>query len=158
MTNWMTWLVLAGVLVILEVFSGTFYLLMVAIGFGAGGLAAWLGASDTWQVVVAALVGVGATTALRKSKFGKTRKTDAARDPNVNLDIGQILSIDEWKNNEGQQYVARVTYRGAMWDVELQHNADPRPGLFAIREIQGSRLIVANNTVHANTITTITGD
>lgn len=148
MTNWMTWLVLAGVLVILEVFSGTFYLLMVAIGFGAGGLAAWLGASDTWQVVAAAVVGITATYALRKSKFGKIQKTDAARDPSVNLDIGQTLGIDDWKNNEGGQYVARVMYRGAMWDVELEHSADPRPGLFTIREIQGSRLIVANNTLH----------
>jgi membrane protein implicated in regulation of membrane protease activity len=148
MTHWMTWLVPAGFLVILEVFSGTFYLLMVAIGFGAGGLAAWLGASDTWQVVAAAVVGVAATYALRNSKYGKIHKTDAARDPNVNLDIGQILSIDEWKNNENQQYVARVMYRGAMWDVELEHSAEPRPGLFVIREIQGSRLIVAQNTRH----------
>ena len=148
MANWMNWLVPAGVLIILEVFSGTFYLLMVAIGFGAGGLAAWMGASDISQVVAAAVVGIVATYALRKSKFGKARKTDATRDPNVNLDIGQILSIDEWKNKEGEQYVARVMYRGAMWDVELEQHADPRPGLFAIREIQGSRLIVTNNALH----------
>jgi membrane protein implicated in regulation of membrane protease activity len=145
----MTWLAPAGVLVILEIFSGTFYLLMVAVGFAAGGLAAWLGAGDAAQVVAAAAVALAATYILRKSKFGKIHKTDAARDPNVNLDIGQILSIDEWKNNEGQQYVARVTYRGAMWDVELEQHADPRPGLFTIREIRGSHLIVANHALHA---------
>lgn len=145
----MTWLVLAGVLVILEVFSGTFYLLMVAVGLAAGGLADWLGAGEVAQVMVAAAVGIAATVVLRKSKFGKIHKTDAARDPNVNLDIGQILSIDEWTNNEGQQYIARVMYRGAMWDVELEKHADPRPGLFAIREIRGSHLIVANNALYA---------
>ena len=149
MTNWMTWLVLAGVLVILEIFSGTFYLLMIAIGMAAGALLAWFGVGDTAQVIVAAIVAVIATYLLRKSKYGKIQTTDAARDPNVNMDIGQILSIDEWKNEQGEQYVARVTYRGAMWDVELEENADPRPGLFKIREIRGSCLIVANNALHA---------
>jgi membrane protein implicated in regulation of membrane protease activity len=148
MTNWVMWLVQAGILVILELFTGTFYLLMIAIGFGAGGLTAWLGASSALQVLVAAVVALIATFALRKSKFGRTQQTDAARDPNVNLDIGQILMIDDWKNNEGRHYVARVMYRGAMWDVDLEENAEPKPGLFTIREIQGSRLIVANSALH----------
>ena len=40
MADWIMWLVAAGVLVALELFSGTFYLLMVAIGALAGGLQA----------------------------------------------------------------------------------------------------------------------
>lgn len=32
MDDWMTWFVLAGVLVVLELFTGTFYLLMIAVG------------------------------------------------------------------------------------------------------------------------------
>jgi len=148
MANWMSWLVPAGLLVIMEIFSGTFYLLMVAIGFAAGALMAWLGFAEITQVIVAAVVGLAATYALRKSKYGKPHRTDAARDPNVNLDIGQIVRIDDWQNIEGQQYVARVMYRGAMWDVDLEQNADPVPGLFTIREIRGSRLIVGNSALH----------
>jgi len=148
MTNLMTWLVPAGILVILELSSGTFYLLMVAIGFAAGGLTAWLGFDISSQILVAAAVALVATYILRRSKYGKSETTDAARDPNVNLDIGQILKIDEWKNNEGQQYVARVMYRGAMWDVVLEENGDPKPGLFTICEMQGSRLIVTNSALH----------
>jgi membrane protein implicated in regulation of membrane protease activity len=149
MTIWMTWLVLAGVLVILEIFTGTFYLLMIAIGMAAGALLAWFGADDTIQVIVAAAMALLATYLLRKSKYGKIQRNDAARDPNVNMDIGQVLTIDEWKNDQGEQYVARVMYRGAKWDVELEQHADPRPGLFKIREIRGSRLIVTNNALHA---------
>jgi len=146
----MTWLVLAGILVILEIFSGTFYLLMIAIGMAAGALLAWFGAGDTVQVILAAAVALAATYLLRKSKYGRIqRNDDAARDPNVNMDIGQILSIDEWKNEQGEQFVARVMYRGAKWDVELEEHADPRPGLFKISEIRGSRLIVVNNVLHA---------
>ena len=150
MTNWMTWLVLAGILVILEIFSGTFYLLMIAIGLAAGGLLAWFGVGDSAQVVAAAVVALVATFLLRKSKYGKMQqKDDAARDPNVNMDIGQVVNVDEWKNEQGEQYLARVMYRGAMWDVELEEHADPRPGLFKISEIRGSRLIVTNHALHA---------
>ena len=147
MTDWINWLVLAGAVVILEIFSGTFYLLMIAIGLAAGGLAAWLGAGNALQFGVAAVVGVIATYALRHSRFGKIHRPNAARDPNVNMDIGQTIGIGEW-NSAGGKPTARAIYRGAMWDVELEHGATAEPGLFIIREMRGSRLIVAGTASH----------
>lgn len=144
MTDWIIWLIAASVLVILEMFSGTFYLLMLGFGMVAGGLAALAGLSNALQLVVAAIVGVIATFLLRHSGLGKFNKTDAARDPNVNLDIGQTLAIDEWKSGHGARVMARVPYRGAMWDAELAPGETARPGMFVIREIQGSRLIVSS--------------
>ena len=140
MADWMNWLVAAGVLVVLELFTGTFYLLMIAIGLGFGALAALAGASGPVQTIAAALVGVVATGLLHKSRLGRPSKTDAARDHNVNLDIGQRVTVAAW--NEGK---ARVMYRGAMWDVELGQGAHPEAGDFRIVEVQGSRLIVANS-------------
>ena len=148
MTEWMIWFVLAGVMVILEMFTSTFYLLMIATGLAAGGLAALTGATTALQFILAAVFGICATYVLRRSKLGKFHKGDAARDPNVNLDIGQALPIDQWNSGPGGITTARVMYRGAMWDVQLAHGADAKPGLFIIREIQGSRLIVANS--HSN--------
>ena len=136
MTAWMVWLALAGMLVILEMFSGTFYLLMIALGMVAGALAAWLGLSAEVQILLAALVGAAAALAVRRRR---PRKTDSARDPNINLDIGQSLHVSHW--HEG---TARVMYRGALWDVELAHGAHARTGQFVIREVRGSRLIVSN--------------
>ncbi|HEX8885835.1 MAG TPA: NfeD family protein [Noviherbaspirillum sp.] len=136
MTAWMVWLALAGMLVILEMFSGTFYLLMIALGMVAGALAAWLGLSAEIQILLAALVGAAAALALRRRR---PRKSDAARDPNINLDIGQSLHVSHW--HEG---TARAMYRGALWDVELAHGAHARTGQFVIREVRGSRLIVSN--------------
>lgn len=136
MTAWMVWLALAGMLVILEMFSATFYLLMIALGMVAGALAALLGLAAELQILLAALVGAGAALALRRRR---PRKTDAARDPNINLDIGQSLHVSHW--HEG---TARAMYRGALWDVELAHGAHPRTGQFVIREVRGSRLIVSN--------------
>ncbi|MFL6717818.1 MAG: NfeD family protein, partial [Burkholderiaceae bacterium] len=133
---WMVWLALAGILVILEMFSGTFYLLMIALGMVAGALAAWLNLSAEVQILLAALVGAMAALGLRRRR---PRRTDSARDPNINLDIGQSLHVSHW--HEG---AARAMYRGALWDVELAHGAQARAGQFVIREVRGSRLIVSN--------------
>jgi membrane protein implicated in regulation of membrane protease activity len=137
MADWINWLVAAGVLVVLELFTGTFYLLMIAIGLAFGALAAWLGMSGAVQTIVAAAVGVLATGLLHRSRFGRPVRGDAARDPNVNIDIGQRVDVAEWHGGK-----ARVMYRGALWDVELGQGAIAEAGVFKIVEIQGSRLIV----------------
>jgi membrane protein implicated in regulation of membrane protease activity len=140
MADWSYWLAAAGVTVIFELFTGTFYLLMIAIGLGAGVLVALLGFGLATQTLTAAVIGVAATVLLRRSRFGKlvAARSDAGRDPNVNLDIGQTVNVPAWQDG-----AARVMYRGALWDVELQPGATPAPGQYTIREVRGSRLIVA---------------
>ncbi|MBC7573729.1 MAG: NfeD family protein [Herminiimonas sp.] len=147
MTHWMNWLVLAGGLVILEMFSGTFYLLMIAIGMVAGAAAAFGGMPLEIQMLVAAVVGIFTATVLHRSRFGKSRRTDSTRDPNVNLDIGQSIDIETWidARQSGGRPTTRAMYRGALWDVELSGEDKPVPGRFTIREIQGSRLIVGGH-------------
>jgi membrane protein implicated in regulation of membrane protease activity len=140
MADWMNWLIAAGVLVILEMFTGTFYLLMIAIGLAFGALAALLGWSVPAQMLVAAVVGVIATGLLHRSHLGRPHKGNPARDHNVNIDIGQSLEVPAWQAGH-----ARVMYRGALWDVELGPGAQAEAGRFKIVEVQGNRLIVANS-------------
>jgi membrane protein implicated in regulation of membrane protease activity len=135
MTESMTWFLVAGLLVIVELFIGTFYLLMVAAGIAAGGVAASLDATLPMQAATAAIVGVVGTLLLRRR--GKKARISAQRDPNISLDIGQRVTIAKWHDGR-----ARVTYRGALWDVELAPGVEPVGGSFTIREIRGSRLIV----------------
>ncbi|TFW31405.1 NfeD family protein [Duganella callida] len=142
MADWSYWLAAAGLAVILELFSATFYLLMIAIGMAAGSVAALLGFGAAPQLLVAAVVGVAATVALRRSRYGRhQRRVRAERDPNVNLDIGQTVHVPAWQDG-----TARVMYRGALWDVEFDRSgapgAAPAPGQYTIREVRGSRLIV----------------
>src|SRR6188474_2810479 len=54
------WWVATGVLVAAELATGTFYLLMMAIGTAAAALSAHAGAGFTGQLVAAALIGGGA--------------------------------------------------------------------------------------------------
>jgi len=137
MADWMLWAIGAGVLVIAELFSGTFYLLMIAIGMGAGALTSLLRIDMPGQMLVAAIVAAIATVLLRRSRFGKIERMPASANPDVNLDIGQSINVPAWQDG-----VARVMYRGAMWDVELAPGEAAAPGMYKIREIRGSRLIV----------------
>jgi hypothetical protein len=54
------WWLMAGSAVAVELVTGTFYLLMLAIGLASAALAAHLGASITLQFLSAAVVGGGA--------------------------------------------------------------------------------------------------
>ena len=156
MANWMVWLILASALVTLELFSGTFYLLMLAVGMLAGAGAAVAGIGPDMQIVLAAVIGVVSTALLHRSRFGLQGRVDSSTDPNVNIDIGQTIHIDAWNMTPalGARPAARVSYRGALWDVELGEDAmntgpgtapsgPPRPGSYRIVALRGSRLIVA---------------
>jgi len=146
MADWMIWLAMAGIVVILEMFSGTFYLLMIAFGLAAGALAALAGLTPSAQLIAAAVVGIVATYALRRSRWGRRRATDAVRDPNINLDIGQSVRVERWDAGGS----ARAMYRGAPWDIELVPGEDAQPGSFIIREVRGSRLIVSGQRTNDN--------
>lgn len=151
MADWMIWFAVACVLVVLEMATGTFYLLMIAIGVAAGGVVALLDMPGTTQCLVAAAVAAVATYALRRSKLGRPEHIDAARDPGINLDIGQALEVGEWRSlpGDGTTTVAttRVMYRGALWDAELASGGTAVPGLFMIQEVQGNRLVLINTGV-----------
>lgn len=143
MTDWASWFVLAGLAIGVELFTGTFYLLMIALGLLAGGAVALMGGMLEWQLLTAALVGILAVALLRRSRFGRHRKINAGRDPNINLDVGQPIQVDGWRDIDGV-HTARVRYRGAEWDVELAPGSPADAGNFIIREIRGSRLIVSH--------------
>ena len=124
MADWSFWLVAAGATAILELFTGTFYLLMIAIGLMAGTLAALAGAGTPVQTLVAAAVGLVATGVLRRSKFGRPTRTDTARDPNVNLDIGQTINVPPWQ--DGPAPAPRPTARRATSRAPCRPPTAPR--------------------------------
>ncbi|SAK54065.1 NfeD family protein [Caballeronia ptereochthonis] len=137
-TSGLFWWVSAGVLIVLELFTGTFYLLMVALGFIAGGIAHAMGALPHVQFGAAALVALIAVVVLRRSRFGNWKRSDASHDANVNLDIGATVQVDEWHDGR-----ARTMYRGAQWDVELAPGETEGARWYRITALDGNRLVVA---------------
>ena len=132
------WWLSAGAAVAVELLTGTFYLIMLAIGLAAAAVAAQLGAGTVVQILVAAGVGGGAVGAwhLRQSKRRVMPPATANRD--VNLDIGEVVYVDAW-NADG---TASVKYRGANWTVVHRSGNSPSTGAHRVTEVIGSRLFL----------------
>jgi membrane protein implicated in regulation of membrane protease activity len=131
------WWLLAGALVALELVSGTFYLLMLALG-AAAALAAHLGVSLVTQLVTASVVGLGSVAMWYQIKKRRPGDPSARSQRSVNLDVGEIIQIDEWLPDG----TAQVKYRGASWSVIQRPGNAPVPGSYRVAELVGSRLLV----------------
>lgn len=132
------WWVLAGVVIGVELVTGTYYLLMVSIGLMAAALSAHLGASAAAQYVVAALVGGGTVIAWRSYKQQQPNALPASANHDVNMDIGETVHVEVWMPDG----TSTVKYRGAQWNVSSAPGEPPTPGLHTVIEVIGSRLVV----------------
>lgn len=132
------WWLATGVVIIAELMSGTFYLLMLSIGLAAGAIAAHLGVSGVAQVIVCAVVGSGAVFAAYWIKRRRPGDPSARADRSVNLDVGERVQIDAWAPDG----TAVVKYRGANWTAIHQPGVTPEAGLHRVVELVGNRLMV----------------
>ncbi|MEO5843866.1 MAG: NfeD family protein [Caldimonas sp.] len=133
------WWLIAGGLVAVELASGTFYLLMFAIGAVAAALVAHAGFGATTQIAVAALAGGGATAVWHFKRARTPRSAPVASNPDVLLDIGETLYVSAWQADGS----ARVPYRGAQWSVRYAGVGTPAPGQHRIVAVHGSQLSVS---------------
>ena len=138
MANSTIWWLIAGAAIVLELLSGTVYLLLLAIGFAAAAVAAHLGAGTVVQLVVAAVVGVGAVLAWYVVHGRRPPQPPTGSNRDLNLDIGEIIHIEAW-NPDG---TATVRYRGAQWTVVPRAGHAPAAGAHRVVEVVGSRLVV----------------
>lgn len=132
------WWLLAGATVAIELFTGTFYLLMLAVGMVAAALAAHAGVGTATQLVVAAVVGSAAVVGWYFIKKRRVGDPSVRSLRSVNLDVGEVLQIDEWLSDG----TASVKYRGAQWTVIQRPGNAPTPGSYRVAELVGNRLLV----------------
>ncbi len=132
------WWLMAGLAVVAELLTGTFYLLMLAIGLAAGALAAHAGLSAPLQVLVAAAVGSATVLAAYLARRRRPGDPPARADRSVNLDVGETVHIDAWLPDG----TASVRYRGAAWTAIARPGAQPTPGPHRVAELVGNRLLV----------------
>src|SRR5580658_9718048 len=133
MESYVVLFIVALALLVAEMLTGTFYLLMIAIGVACGGAVGWLGASFDIQLLTSSILGAAAPLI-----FHQFRKRSAeARKPDQPLDIGETVQVETW-NADG---TARVRHRGTHWDAELQEAGTPRNAILYITAMRGSTLI-----------------
>jgi membrane protein implicated in regulation of membrane protease activity len=132
------WWVAAGIAVAAELATGTFYLLMIALGLAAGAVAAQLGLAISAQVIAAALIGGGATALWHWHRYRQPRSAPARENRDVNLDIGEHVQVTAWADDR----TARVPYRGSVWTARLAPGAAAAPGEHRVAAVEGNWLVL----------------
>jgi membrane protein implicated in regulation of membrane protease activity len=137
------WWILTAVLVVLELITGTFYLLVLALGCAGGGLAAMAGMGISGQIGATALVCLAGWAYLRKRQTQKSMSLPAASaDSAVNLDVGEIVDVVAWQSNR----TSEVNYRGSVWQADLAEGQDlgqAKAGRYVIEQVVSNRLVLA---------------
>ena len=141
MELWLLWLIAGFVLVIAELLTGTFYLLVVGVGAFAGSVAAWMGANVIVQAIVGSAVALAGAWFVHHWHEAH-RKND--KGPSNLLDRGQPVVLEGWENEAAG--IARVKYRGASWDARVAApDARPAPGsTLYIDAMDGNMLVVVS--------------
>ena len=133
------WAILGLALVIVELVSGTFYLLVLGIAAFGAALAAWLGQGFPVQAMVAAVIAALGCYGVHVYRAKNATQQMAP------VDAGQPASFENWVDQGAR--LARVRYRGASWDALVdgdgQENAAPAPGsLLYVIKANGNTLKV----------------
>ena len=114
------WAIVGLGLVIVELLTGTFYLLMLGVAAFGAALAAWLGYGFPPQVVVAAVIAAAGCYAVHLYRVkNKTQQMPS-------LDAGMPASFESWIDRGAR--LARVRYRGASWDARVEGAEALEPG------------------------------
>jgi membrane protein implicated in regulation of membrane protease activity len=133
------WWLLGATLVALELATGTFYLLMLALGAAAGAVAAHAGVSPSMQIIIGGVVAAGAVIIWsRIHKRSGPAPLEAMQNRDVNLDIGERVAVSAWNADK----TSKAVYRGSEWLVRYGGEDTPGTGEFRIVALEGNRLIV----------------
>jgi membrane protein implicated in regulation of membrane protease activity len=132
------WAIVGLVLVIVELVTGTFYLLMLGLAAFGAALAAWLGFEFSVQSVVAVMVSAVGCWGVH---IYKARNRAQQMAP---IDAGMPASFESWLDAGAR--LARVRYRGASWDARVEGGEALEPGVTVyVLAADGNTLRVAKN-------------
>jgi membrane protein implicated in regulation of membrane protease activity len=133
---YVAWAILGLILVIAELVTGTFYLVVLGVAAFGASAAAWLGYDFAIQSIVAGVVaGAGAYWV----HLYRVRNATQQMAP---LDQGQPANFEAWVDQGAR--LARVRYRGASWDARVTGSETPEPGsIVYVLSTQGNTLNVS---------------
>jgi membrane protein implicated in regulation of membrane protease activity len=132
----LAWLIAGFVLIIAELVTGTFYLLVLGIAAFAGAGVGYAGGTLAWQAVIAAVVAVAGIVWVHQYRKAMAPKRMRG------LDVGQPAAFESWvSKNAGH---ARVKYRDALWDAQVAGDAAGEPGeVLYVTSVDGNTLKVS---------------
>ncbi|HET7764824.1 MAG TPA: NfeD family protein [Burkholderiales bacterium] len=132
----LAWLIAGAALVIAELVTGTFYLLVLGIAAFVGSAVGYAGGALIWQAIVAAGVAVAGFAWVRRYRHTLTPQ------PMPGLDVGQPAAFESWVDRSAGH--ARVKYRDALWDARVAGAAAGEPGeILYVTAVDGNTLKVS---------------
>lgn len=142
----MFWWVAAGVLIGAEMFTGTVYLLVIALGAAAGAVAAHLQLNPTLQMTIASAVGMAGVLIwflwCSRKKPAQLAQLAAEASPNATLnrlDIGGVVLVQTWMRDG----TTSVSYRGTIWSaIAADPAAQQQPGRHVVIDIRHNQLVL----------------
>lgn len=146
MTPMIIWFCLALVVTFVEMFLVTFYLLAVAAGMCAGGIAAYLGSTTETQITAAGIT----TIIVACFSFMLRKKLRRTIDVKLNnMDKGERVQVVGDKiASDGS---ARVVYRGTDW-VAYSTQGPLSAGIYLIDRIDGTRIVLEQKVGDASQV------
>jgi membrane protein implicated in regulation of membrane protease activity len=134
----LAWAIVGFVLVITELLTGTFYLLMLGVAAFAAAVAAWLAADFGVQALIAAVVAVLGCFGVQAYR----KKSQAS--PMPSIDAGMPASFESWIDAGAR--LARVRYRGTLWEALVDGPDGIEPGaILFVSAVDGNTLKVSKN-------------
>lgn len=134
--TYLPWVIAGFALILVELITGTFYLLVIGLAALAGGLVAWLNKPFWMQAAVAVIVAVAGVIAIHRKRAAKPGHLAGSSA----IDVGQMVTLESWVS-EADGY-ARVQYRGALWDARVSGNR-PAGGVYFIHGVDGNVLLIS---------------
>ena len=132
----LAWLVAGFILVITELASGTFYLLVLGVAAFAGAGVAYAGGALVWQSLTSAVVAVAGVVWVHQYR----KRTVSS--PMQGLDVGQPAAFESGVNTSAGH--ARVKYRDALWDAQVAGGAAGESGeILYVISVDGNTLKVS---------------
>lgn len=131
----LAWLALAALAVIAELFTGTFYLLVLGAAAAAASAVAYAGASLGAQLGAAAAVGLAGFVLLKRNK-------PMVAQPRAQ-DVGARVTVADVRPDGS----LRVHYRGTQWDAQLAADAADQAApvregdVLVVQAVEGIRLL-----------------
>jgi membrane protein implicated in regulation of membrane protease activity len=138
MEHSLAWAIVGLVLVITELLTGTFYLLMLGVAAFGAAAAAYLGLEFAAQSIVAAIVAAAGCYGVH------VYRAKNHRDQMPSIDAGMPASFESWIDAGSR--LARVRYRGAPWEAQVEGPDGIEPGTIVyVLAVNGNTLKVAKN-------------
>jgi membrane protein implicated in regulation of membrane protease activity len=136
MEPYLIWMLIGFALVIVELLSGTFYLLMLGVAAFGGAASAYLGHGFEAQIIVAAIIAAAGCYGVHIYRARSSKEQMAS------VDAGQPANFENWVDQAGG--LARVRYRGASWDAHIDGGGELSDGaLLYVMGIEGHTLKVS---------------